>query len=692
MLLLNSCLVLVLLLLITLSLYVTYSKFYLNRVKNENMYELTELQNSIDNEVKNILAIPIIQAGKYMNTSRIPLELYHTSKDITNLIAYYPSLSSIDIYIQKSDLFFINGHVILESNEFDHSRIPQWYYAYIQSGQKQFWYYEQRDIYYITAIPIYKRDFQGIVAVKLNTTYINKMLVKEGWEQKRYGIYNIQEGRLISPSLSLEEIESLHFENKNSSFMEDNSLIVTKTSSYADWIYVSIESIRSVKASLDRIILTTVLIALIFGFFSLIITYLITRSMHKPISSTIQSLHRSLEHEKPVIRYNILQKLFEQPIHVSEISQEDYDLAAVHMDSLYATTFSISLQTHEQLSFSESFPIYRNLIQSIEQENKEQLRFYGIYDHRTETILGCALFDQENGSTIMEQLDKMLLNFVQGVYCIRFGSFISLQEQLLHNSYKNLVICKQYDFLYPQQRELAYHTLGIEERMNHWNNSNILHKVEQSLKAQNKGITQALVGEILEELQQGHYRVEFCKNTLRDLVSRIYNTIPAIGLDPRKLFPRDIRDRYKDIKDLQEFSLWIYEVIDTIYKDTTTKLEQHVLLRQDVDRYMRTHLYKGITQEMVATAFNMRTDIFSRAFKSLFGQTYSVYLRKIQISEIKRVLEQSNASVGEIASSLGFSTSQYLIRIFKQSEGITPHQYRKGHMKQSLSKRSDSLS
>ncbi len=68
---------------------------------------------------------------------------------------------------------------------------------------------------------------------------------------------------------------------------------------------------------------------------------------------------------------------------------------------------------------------------------------------------------------------------------------------------------------------------------------------------------------------------------------------------------------------------------------------------------------------------------FSRRFHRETGMTPSAYLQQYRIEQAKRQLEASAKSVAEIARSVGLPDQNYFARVFTQSTGVSPLQFRK---------------
>ncbi len=64
-------------------------------------------------------------------------------------------------------------------------------------------------------------------------------------------------------------------------------------------------------------------------------------------------------------------------------------------------------------------------------------------------------------------------------------------------------------------------------------------------------------------------------------------------------------------------------------------------------------------------------------FKKETGKTITDYYNEIRIREAEKFLQETNRSVKQICSEIGFTDQNYFSRLFKKVVGISPLQYRK---------------
>ncbi len=84
-----------------------------------------------------------------------------------------------------------------------------------------------------------------------------------------------------------------------------------------------------------------------------------------------------------------------------------------------------------------------------------------------------------------------------------------------------------------------------------------------------------------------------------------------------------------------------------------------------------------ISLEEVAGEANLSKEAFCRFFKERTRMTFTEYLNQLRIMEAKKLLENSNSDITQLAFQVGFENMSYFHRVFRRQTGKTPLQYRK---------------
>lgn len=94
-------------------------------------------------------------------------------------------------------------------------------------------------------------------------------------------------------------------------------------------------------------------------------------------------------------------------------------------------------------------------------------------------------------------------------------------------------------------------------------------------------------------------------------------------------------------------------------------------------QYIEENYSQSCKLETVAKHVGLNPDYLSRLFKSNTNQTFNAYLTEVRMEAAKRMLVESDMTIGEVAERTGYQNIAYFSRVFKKYTGITPFDYKK---------------
>ena len=103
------------------------------------------------------------------------------------------------------------------------------------------------------------------------------------------------------------------------------------------------------------------------------------------------------------------------------------------------------------------------------------------------------------------------------------------------------------------------------------------------------------------------------------------------------------------------------------------KLRQAVAL---INHNLFAEAEKRVALRTVAQEIGMSYFHFSRAFKQSMGMTASNYIAKRRIERAKKMLEETELPISEIALRSGFSSQSHFTTAFRRFAGATPKVFR----------------
>jgi AraC family transcriptional regulator len=112
------------------------------------------------------------------------------------------------------------------------------------------------------------------------------------------------------------------------------------------------------------------------------------------------------------------------------------------------------------------------------------------------------------------------------------------------------------------------------------------------------------------------------------------------------------------------------------WKVQTAGLPDYELRR--LQDFIEANLEGEITLAAMASACGIGTKSFVRAFAATTGKSPYQYVIAARVERAKRLIEQNQQGLAEIALRCGFSHQEHLTRAFRRLTGQTPGRYRRG--------------
>lgn len=135
----------------------------------------------------------------------------------------------------------------------------------------------------------------------------------------------------------------------------------------------------------------------------------------------------------------------------------------------------------------------------------------------------------------------------------------------------------------------------------------------------------------------------------------------------------------------------VSSLLINLWLNTITKIEPPCSKPNVIDKRKQEYLYRmlsyvhmnyaaDLTLKDIAFAAYVSTSECYRCFKKILHITPYGYLLNFRITKGMELLTETNNSIAEIATAIGFNDSSHFIQYFKKLRGCTPNEYRNNNL------------
>lgn len=102
---------------------------------------------------------------------------------------------------------------------------------------------------------------------------------------------------------------------------------------------------------------------------------------------------------------------------------------------------------------------------------------------------------------------------------------------------------------------------------------------------------------------------------------------------------------------------------------------------KEITDYIKINYSEPLSLGEFAKRYNYSLSHISKKFSAEVGVGFTQYLQKIRIEQSCRLLEAGQHTVSEIATLVGYSNIKFFNKVFKETLGVTPREFKKINIK-----------
>lgn len=203
----------------------------------------------------------------------------------------------------------------------------------------------------------------------------------------------------------------------------------------------------------------------------------------------------------------------------------------------------------------------------------------------------------------------------------------------------------------------------------------LLSRVRAGNVQQAKALLNELIGHVLFSQGGRMENVQLMAVELTTLLSRVAMdggaaTDKIYGLNSQYL------TRILMQQDQEELCYMLQEVVENFMDAMFIHRDQGNPYIRKALRYIAENFTQKLTLQHVAGEVGISPNHFSTLFHKTVGINFREYLSQIRVEESKRLLLYSDASLADIAASMGFPDQSNFSKVFKRITGMSPGKYR----------------
>lgn len=476
-------------------------------------------------------------------------------------------------------------------------------------------------------------------------------------------------------------------------FEGKKSLISYTSPDTLDWQYVRITPYKQVTKAIYSIRNKTILIAAVILAIGLLISWLLSRMLYRPIHQ-IMSKMNVLETEKRNSSYTIKQNLLRSLIQGSQSLQTSSQMQKLVQNGItfdFSSNYRVIMLKIDQLAAlketrGDDLHVYKFAVMNIGWE-------IGLQHYRVETVDMDADYvimllnrldhseepDDELLREVLAQIQQSSLEYLKIGLSVTYspeskqaGQLTSLyklvKEAAQHRLFygtgslidaQDIISLKSKEYIFPVDKE---------------------RKLTDALMTSKTEEAKKLFAEIVQETAS--YPIHVVQLAISHLTMTVNNILFTIhknnNLDVEASLSIQIPtpDHFETIHELNAV---FFALFDDIQSKLSTKrsTKQGDLIRKINELIHMEYANPNLSLNWIADELDMSSIYLSRIYKQQTLSAIVDVINHVRLEKAKEYLQNTDCSIVDIAVKSGYTSSSYFHRMFKKSFGVTPSDYRK---------------
>ncbi|MDQ8737155.1 helix-turn-helix domain-containing protein [Paenibacillus sp. LHD-38] len=232
--------------------------------------------------------------------------------------------------------------------------------------------------------------------------------------------------------------------------------------------------------------------------------------------------------------------------------------------------------------------------------------------------------------------------------------------------------------------QIIFFTETFADNLNlQWYDKKMVADLELFLRQRMKGEVELVMEQIIQIVKAPATSLFMAKCLIYDVSSTVMRVVHHMHNVNHKL-EDDLPDilQINDFQSVEQLEETVKQLIQTVFALNEEGLSDYKLLEELLSYIRANYQDEQFSIQALASHFSLSEAYIMRYVKKQTGETVLQHLNRLRMSHTKELLIRTDLPVKDIALQVGYSDVSSFIRKFKQSEKLTPGEYRKQYANQ----------
>ncbi|RAW16163.1 AraC family transcriptional regulator [Paenibacillus taichungensis] len=406
--------------------------------------------------------------------------------------------------------------------------------------------------------------------------------------------------------------------------------------------------------------------------------YRLIDSAFLQLSDKVSSLEETLLANSPAIKHNAVLNLLHGGYSPEQWAEERTALGISQPYQGYCCLLLNTAVVHMGLSSENLSSVISRLIHGLESLSLPDSRL--IVEELPDKKLAVILCTDIASEPLLDKLSRLLLSEARQQFQpnIQLSSGSWVQELAdVHRSFSDAQALMKYAYFLPELHILKDRSILQREHNMDEIPQTLLAKFRDKLHARQPDEAVAAVDQFIATMREGLYPADYCHFMLANAVFVYSDVVKNVRYKhPLQLGHSDLYHEYISIANIVAYRDWLVESVTVFISETEKRNSDRAVSTIGIAKqYIEEHLSEDLSLEAVGAQVFISPKYLSKLFKEELGVTYTDYVTSRRMERAKELIENNNMTIERIASSVGYGTTAYFIKRFKEMYGCTPGHY-----------------